>query len=539
MDSILHDHCYTNLFPGHQPDGAKPKTVSPTDQKAITEKQKSPPPQNDPLNPLINGISEAYTNPPKAQDHSTTNLHVPSADSNRAISLLDTPFNGYKNNVKFISGKQPNKIHELLFGDEESKYVSGVQIPESQTVSEDSKSITTSDFGYYINNPTTYNSMSSIESSTVPVGSERNSLLGSSMSVDSETEILEAASALMDLARNCLHLNSKRARQHRAKKLKKEKIKPKQTKFLKVKPDVKTQKRKYTKRNKVAKRETVKATYSLWSNGHKYDEFEYYATKPMQRASNVTQSRKSSTRSQDLQIFDFEGQDSGEASTSNKISNDSETTVQKFHDKRKRRYSQRMESAQFEEIDEPRSDTKGKITGKGKQSPKREGNTDSSPGKDIQKSPGKKIQAFLRSPTTPTKSESSSDQRTPEKMTCDIKPEIEETVKTDSEAEEELSLSLAKRPKSGNSMDSPGTLIPKPFNKSRRKSREYVSDDDDGSDVEYKPILFVKCADMAAQGDPWGQALPQNILLRIFQMVVQEDGVAPFLSRYSNAIFAI
>ena len=511
MDWILHDHCYTSFQQGgNSPDGTQIEVK----QKRKSLRDTSQSSNND----LIDGLPDGYVcNSVDVNNHPEESNHS-SSSAKRKLSLSDSPSSGSS-----PKSRKGNKIHELLFGEcDDPQYVDGVQIPDTQTVaSDEGKSITTSDFGLYINNPSTYSSMSAEDTRAFLSGPERLAIFGTSMSVDSETEILEAASTLMDLARNS---GISRLEHKPFKKNKSKADKVKRNNILKTKPttDIKTQKRKYTKR-KGSKKDNVKETYSLWTNGNKYDEFEYYATKPLHRSQCTLSSRKSSYRRSNEKRKDSENlKVNGEVNEDNEeetIENFTDTKVSEMKpqikQKRKNRIVKSKPNKADNDLNTSWEDFDKKSPIQVKKSPL------TTPIKNEPKNETAKIPP-LDSPIA-----SSSAMTLPE---LDIK---EEHAEDDMEAENGVD-SDADLESASKLVLPQAVSLTRPIHR-RGKRKSFGSDDDQmnsDDDIDYKPIKFEACQDEEeARIDPWGHALPPHILTTIFEIVVGEEGVAPFLAR--------
>ena len=512
MDLVLHDHCYTCLSRGEtSADGSHPEVKH--RRKFIRDASG--------INDMIDGLPEGYVTNDAEQSNPSEEGNN-SFSAKRKLSLLESSSNGPS-----PKNRKGNKIHELLFGEyDDPQYVDGVQIPDTQTVaSDEAKSITTSDFGLYINNPSTYSNLSSEDAKTFLSGSERLTIFGNSMSVDSETEILEAASTLMDLARKSLVIPKHEHRSFKKNKVKPEKLK--RNNVLKPKPaDIKTQKRKYTKR-KGSKKDIVKETYSLWTNGNKYDEFEYYATKPLHRSQCTLSSRKSSYRrsqeskaekkkdNDDLNVNGDMKEENVDMDTDSPNIKLTEPSVSTQQAKPKRKKSTKVKSNKTE--------TDSNMVCEEKKSPAQR---KSAPKTEIKEEPSDE-RGLSELPSIDSPIASSSAMTLPD---LDIKDEKDNSggevhkengVDSDGEVDES-----SKYPHPH--------LMTRPIQR-RGKRKSFGSDDDEvnsDEDIEYKPIKFEPSSDEdSAKLNPWGQLLPSHILLNIFSMVVREEGVAPFLAR--------
>ena len=511
MECLIHDHCYTNL-------GIGQSQVSPDHLIDLRHKRKAKELSASSCNDLVDGLPEGYicTNASSYQEDSNCAVST----GKRRMSLIEPPINGSSPRQR-----KGNKIHELLFGEnDDNQYFDGVLIPDNQTVSsEEGKSITTSDFGLYINNPSTYTNVSSDDNKVFLNGSEKHALFEASMSVDSETEILEAASTLMDLARNAvIHKND-------LKPLKKTKTKPeksKRTNVLKSKsqPDVKTQKRKYTKR-KGAKKDNAKETYSLWTNGNKYDEFEYYATKPLHRSQCTLSSRKSSSRRSQETKVERKGKD--DAKNVDILLNEGEdqvlTATAETELTESAPKTSRKRKCQTHTYTGPKNIKTEEKSSSFKDLPS---SSDTKPSPELHQhliDTFSKPETFMKSESSELNSMSAS---TSDKLPLVKKEEISDIGEDVHKEKKAMDFTASQSTPSNQSLTRP---IPRRGKRKSHASDEEPQNSDD--EVTFAPIKFEPQANDQARVDPWGQAIPLTILLQIFQNVVESTGVAPFLAR--------
>ncbi len=76
-------------------------------------------------------------------------------------------------------------------------------------------------------------------------------------------------------------------------------------------------------------------------------------------------------------------------------------------------------------------------------------------------------------------------------------------------------------------MPAPEPVVKTPQPNKKRKKSENIAKED----VELMTIKFTPCDVAAAAGDPWGQAMPMEILVKIFLNVVKDEGFIPVVGR--------
>ena len=64
------------------------------------------------------------------------------------------------------------------------------------------------------------------------------------------------------------------------------------------------------------------------------------------------------------------------------------------------------------------------------------------------------------------------------------------------------------------------------------KNQQFDDDESLEGDQSPPPIVFVPCSPWHLNQDPWGQAMPESVLQRVFHFAVKNDGPYPFLCRY-------